>query len=74
MLLTLLVWAWAQGQRSSRVIERLCSRDIAFRVICAGDVPDHSTISRFRAEAAGAVEDLFAQVLRLCAGWGMGEL
>lgn len=74
MLLTLLVWAWAQGQRSSRVIERLCSRDIAFRVICAGDVPDHSTISRFRAEAAEAVEDLFAQVLRLCAGWGMGEL
>ncbi|WP_228795721.1 hypothetical protein, partial [Nocardia nova] len=25
-------------------------------------------------EAAEAVEDLFAQVLRLCAGWGMGEL
>ncbi|MFF4024909.1 transposase, partial [Nocardia elegans] len=74
MLLTLLVWAWAQGQRSSRVIERLCSRDVAFRVICAGDVPDHSTISRFRAEAAEAVEGLFAQVLRLCAGWGMGEL
>ncbi|GAB45045.1 hypothetical protein GOTRE_079_00010, partial [Gordonia terrae NBRC 100016] len=24
MLLTLLIWAWAHGQRSSRQIERLC--------------------------------------------------
>ena len=52
MLLTLLMWAWAQGVRSSRRIERACEQDIAFRVICAGDVPDHVTISRFRAETA----------------------
>src|SRR5450755_2165744 len=38
MLLTLLVWAWAQGVRSSRRIERSCGQDVAFRVICAGDV------------------------------------
>ena len=74
MLLTLLIWAWAQGVRSSRVIERLCQRDVAFRIICAGDGPDHVTISRFRAEAAEAVEDLFAQVLGLCARLGMGQL
>lgn len=30
MLLTLLIWAWAQGVRSSRVIERLCQRDVGF--------------------------------------------
>ena len=74
MLLTLLIWAWAQGIRSSRVIERLCGRDVAFRIICAGDAPDHVTISRFRAEAAEACEDLFAQVLMLCARLGMGQL
>ncbi|MCC3323374.1 transposase [Gordonia bronchialis] len=74
MLLTLLIWGWAQGQRSSRKLERLCHRDIAYRVICAGDVPDHATISRFRAECADAVEDLFTQVLALCARVGMGEL
>ena len=74
MLLTLLIWAWAQGIRSSRVIERLCRRDVAFRVICAGDAPDHVTISRFRAQAAEAMEDLFAQVLMLCARLGMGQL
>jgi transposase len=74
MLLTLLIWAWAQGVRSSRVIERLCRRDVGFRIICAGDAPDHVTISRFRAEAAEACEDLFAQVLGLCARVGMGQL
>jgi transposase len=74
MLLALLIWAWAQGVRSSRVIERLCHRDVGFRIICAGDAPDHVTISRFRAEAAEACEDLFAQVLALCARLGMGQL
>ncbi len=74
MLLTLLIWAWAQGIRSSRVIERLCGRDVAFRIICAGDVPDHVTISRFRVEAAGVMEELFAQVLMWWARLGMGQL
>jgi transposase len=74
MLLTLLIWAWAQGVRSSRVIERLCGRDVAFRIICAGDGPDHVTISRFRAEAAPVMEQLFAQVLALCARLGMAHL
>nr|WP_207949664.1 transposase [Mycobacterium eburneum] len=74
MLLTLLIWAWAHGVRSSRVIERRCERDVAFRIICAGDAPDHVTISRFRAAAAAVCEDLFAQVLALCARLGMGRV
>lgn len=74
MLLMLLIWAWSQGQRSSRMIERCCEQDIAFRIICAGDVPDHVTISRFRAGMDKAVQDLFAQVLVLCAELGMGRL
>ena len=41
-------------------------------VICAGDVPDHVTISRFRAETAAAMESLFEQVLVLCAELWMG--
>ena len=55
MLLTLLMWAWAQGVRSSRRIERACEQDIAFRVICAGDVPDHVTISRWQLSGAHPV-------------------
>lgn len=74
MLLTLLIWGWSQGQRSSRTLERLCHRDVSYRIICAGDVPDHVTISRFRAACTEVVEDLFTQVLMLCARLGMGEL
>src|SRR5215467_11063238 len=74
MLVTLLVWAYANGLTSSRRIEVACWRDVSFRVICAGDVPDHVTIARFRAGFPGAVEALFAEVLVLCARLGMAKL
>jgi transposase len=74
MLLGLLVYAYAVGQRSSRQVERLCETDVAFRVVCAQDVPDHSTIARFRARHEDALADLFQQVLVLCARAGMGRV
>jgi transposase len=48
MLLALLIYAYAVGERSSRQVERLCGTDVAFRVLCAQDAPDHTTIARFR--------------------------
>ena len=74
MLVTLLIWAYANRVTSSRRIEQLCRTDVAFKVICAGDVPDHATIARFRAGFADAVPALFAQVLILCARLGMGRV
>jgi transposase len=74
MLVTVLVWAYAHGVRSSREIERLCGTDVAFRVICAGNLPDHSTVARFRGEFPAAVAAFFGQVLILCARLGMGRL
>ena len=74
MLVALLVWAYANGVTSSRRIEAACWRDVSFRVICAGNGPDHVTIARFRAAFPGAVEALFGEVLVLCAKLGMGTL
>jgi transposase len=74
MLVTLLVWAYAQGVASSRRMESLCGTDVAFRVICGGNLPDHVTIARFRADFPDAVTVLFGQVLILCARLGMGKL
>jgi transposase len=74
MLVTLLVWAYAQGVSSSRRMESLCGTDVAFRVICGGNLPDHVTIARFRGDFADAVTVLFAEVLILCARLGMGKL
>jgi transposase len=74
MLVTLLMWAYANEVTSSRRIEQLCATDVAFRVICAQGSPDHVTIARFRAALPGAVETLFGAVLVLCAKLGMGKL
>lgn len=74
MLVTLLIWAYANGVTSSRRIERLCGQDVAFRVICAGGIPDHVTVARFRQQFAGTAAALFAQVLVLCARLGMGKV
>jgi transposase len=72
-LLALLVYAYAHGQRSSRQIERLCEVDVAFKVITGNEVPDHSTIARFRAAHEDAFADLFTQVLVLCRRQGLGR-
>lgn len=74
MLLALLLYAYAVGERSSRRIERLCSDHVAFRVLCAQDVPDHTTIARFRAAHEEVFAGLFTQVLTLCARAGMGRV
>lgn len=74
MLLALLVYAYCTKVRSSRQIERLCETDVAYRVICAGQVPDHSTIARFRQEQAGVAARLFADVLEICAQAGLAQV
>ena len=67
MMLALLLYAYCKGQRSSRVIERECVEDVAYRVIAANQRPDHTTIARFRQRHETALADLFGQVLELCA-------
>jgi transposase len=66
VMLTLLVYAYSQGVRSSRRIERLCECDLRYRAIVGDFVPDHSTIARFREENLDCFRSLFAEVLRLC--------
>jgi transposase len=74
MLLAVLVWAYAHQVTSSRRIERLCLTDVAFRVICGGNIPRHVTISQFRAAFPAVIGEFFGQVLALCARLGMGTL
>src|SRR6266540_4347714 len=74
MMVTLFAYAYAVGERSSRGIERRCREDVAFRVICANQAPDHATIARFRARHQEALADMFGQVLGLCADAGLVEV
>ena len=43
-------------------------------LICAGTLPDHSPIARFRKDCGEAVAGFFTEVLVLCARLGMGRL
>ena len=71
MVVALIVYAYAIGERSSRRIERRCREDVAFRVITANQAPDHATIARFRVRHERALGQLFGQVLGLCADAGL---
>src|SRR4051794_5129384 len=71
MMVALLLYSYALGQRSSRAIERRCHEDVPTRVICANQAPDHTTIARFRARHQDALADTFTQVLALCARAGL---
>jgi transposase len=71
MIVALLLYSYAIGERSSRRIERRCVEDVATRVICANQAPDHTTIARFRQRHEGALAGLFGEVLALCAEAGL---
>jgi transposase len=71
MMVALVIYAQAVGVRSSRAIERACTRDAGFKVVTGQLVPDHCTITRFLKDHREALTGLFAQVLRLCHAAGM---
>ena len=74
MMVALLLYAYARGVRSSRVIERACEEDVAFRVIAAQQRPDHATIARFVERHQDAIAGLFGEVLTLCARSGLAKV
>ena len=74
VLVTVLIYAYCVGERSSRQIERRCSEDVAFRVAAADLAPDHTTIARFLKDHADAFDALFVQVLRLAARAGLAKV
>jgi len=71
MMVGLLLYAYARGNRSSRGIERACVEDIAYRVVAGNLAPDHSTIAEFRCRHERALGKVFSGVLGLCARAGL---
>jgi len=71
VMVSLLTYAYATGEFSSRGIERHCRQDIAYRVITANEVPDHATIARFVHRHQNALAGLFTAVLELCGKAGL---
>src|ERR1700722_10806879 len=71
MLVALLMYAYARGNRSSRGIERSCWEDVAYKVITGMRTPDHSTIAEFRRRHETDIAELFDDVLGLCREAGL---
>ncbi len=71
MMLGVLLYAYATGERSARRVERRLVEDVAFRVLAANQQPDHATLARFRARHQDAIAGLFGQVLGLCVRAGL---
>ena len=71
MMVGLLLYSYARGNRSSRGIERACREDVTYKLITAMRVPDHSTIAEFRRRHEVAVGELFVDVLALCQEAGL---
>ncbi len=71
MMLSVLLYAYCTGERSSRRIERRLVDDVAVRVVAANQQPDHATLARFRRRHQDAIAELFGQVLGLCVKAGL---
>lgn len=66
LMLKLLIYGYANGVASSRKLEAATYRDVAVRMLCAGQHPDYRSIARFRKRHLEALSELFVQALRLC--------
>lgn len=65
-MVRVLLYGYTIGVRSSRVIERKCVEDWAFRWLAAGASPDYRAIIRFRRRHLSALWHLFVQALAMC--------
>jgi transposase len=65
MMLSLLIYCYANGVFGSRRIERATYRDIAVRYLTGDTHPDHDTIAKFRRENLKAVAACFVRALEL---------
>lgn len=74
MMVKVLVYAYANGVFSSRVIARRLEEDVAFRVLGAGNFPAHRTIREFRQLHLAEFSGLFVQVVQLAREAGLVKL
>ncbi len=70
----ILVYAYATGVLSSRRIARKLEEDVAFRVLAAGNFPQHRTVCEFRRRHLADFERLIVDVVRVAGEIGLTDL
>ena len=71
MMVTLVMYCYCKGIRSSRAIEMATFDDVGARVICGNLHPDHSTVARFVSRHEEPVKGLLVASLVACAREGL---
>ena len=71
MMVKVLIYAYATGEFSSRAIARKLEEDVAFRVLAAGNFPQHRTICEFRRRHLEDFERMFVEVVRVAREMGV---
>ena len=74
MMVKVLLYAYATGVFSSRGIARALEEDVAFRVLAAGNFPQHRTLCEFRRRHLEDFRALFVEVVRLAQALGLARL
>jgi transposase len=74
ILLTLWLYATAEGIGSARQLERLCTRDNAYRWICGGVSTNHHTLADFRVAHGDKLDALLTNLLAVLIKEGLLEL
>lgn len=74
MMVKVWLYAFSQGIRSSRQVEKALYEDIAFRVISANSQPDHWTFNDFRRRHHERLSDLFLQTVKLAQKAGLVKM
>ena len=73
MLVRVLLYAYATGVFSSRGIARKLEEDVAFRVLAAGNFPQHRTICEFRRRHLDDFKQLFVELVGLARELGLAR-
>src|ERR1035441_10468280 len=71
LLISLWIYAYSEGVSSAREVARRCEYHPAYQWLTGCEVVNHHSLSDFRVEHQGALDELFAQVLGVLRGEGM---
>ena len=74
MMVKVLVYGYATGTFSSRKLATKLVEDIAFRMLAAGNFPQHRTLCEFRRRHLDDFGAVFAEVVRLAQTMGLAGL
>ena len=73
MMVKVLIYAYATGVFSSRGIARKLEDDVAFRMLAAGNFPQHRTICEFRRRHLEDFRRLFVELVRVAREMGLAR-